>query len=75
MTSTLADRPRLELEDALAALCDADQHAHAAALRLTNRARTEEEADIIREIIAVRNAIRRARDHVAACHPQGRSDT
>lgn len=70
MSATLSDRPRLRLEDALAAISDADDHAHCAALRLTNRARTVEEAEIIQEIIAIRSALRRARNYIAACHPQ-----
>lgn len=73
MSATLSDRPRLSLEDCLAALLAADQHCHAAALRLTNRARTVEEAEIIAEIIAARGDLRRLRDQLAACHPQGRA--
>lgn len=71
MAATAHDRPRLTLEDALGALADADEHARCAALRLTNRARTLEEGEIIEEIIAVRDALRRARAHICHWHPQG----
>lgn len=71
MTATAHDRPRLTLEDALAAIADADEHARCAALRLTNRARTLEEGEIIEEIIAVRDALRRLRSHLSTWHPQG----
>ena len=74
MTALLTDRPRLVLEDALAAVLDADEHAHAAVLRLVNRARTAEEAEIITEMIAVRRALRQARNNIAAYHPQRLED-
>lgn len=71
MTAKATDRPRLQLEDALAAVCEADECARVAALRLTNRARTDEEAEIIQEILGVRIALREVRHYLRSYHPQG----
>jgi hypothetical protein len=70
MTATYADRPRLQLEDAIAALLDADEHARCAYLRLRARARTLDEKEIIEEIGLVREALSRAHHHIVAYHPQ-----
>lgn len=69
MSAMTEDQARLTLEDALAALLDAEEHWRCAALRLTQRMRTQDEADILAEINAGRVALRQASAHLVQWHP------
>lgn len=72
MSATPDDQTRLTLEDALAALLDAEEHWRCAALRLTMRMRTQAEVEILTEINAGRAAMQRARAHLTRWHPNRR---
>ena len=72
MSATPDDQMRLTLEDALAALLDAEEHWRCAALRLMNQMRTQTEVEILTEINAGRVAVQRAKAHLAHWHPNRR---
>lgn len=69
MSATRDDQPRLTLEDAIGALCDADEHLRCVALRITSRMRTEVEFGDLSEINGARRALQRVREHLGRWHP------
>ncbi len=71
MSARSEDAPRLALEDALGALADAQERLRCAALRITQRMRTQEEVEILSEINLSRAALERAKRHLSRWHPQG----
>lgn len=64
-------QPRLDLENALGALADAEERLRCVALRITSRMRTIAEAEEVHEINTARTAVSRARRYLAGQHPQG----
>lgn len=76
MSSTTAeDEQRLIVEDALAAVLDAEERCRCVALRITQRMRTTAEADEAAEINKARMAMRRAQGHLLKLHPNRRGAT
>jgi len=69
MTANSHDAARNEIENAVACIIDADEHLRCAALKLANWARTDLEADVLREIVAARRIIANARRHAVSIHP------
>jgi hypothetical protein len=69
MSATTEDQIRLDLEYVLASLLDAEEHWRCAALRLTQRMRTLDEAEILAELNAGRVAIVNAKTGIAKLHP------
>lgn len=71
MTSSKAAQPKIDLENALGALADAEERLRCVALRITSRMRTIAEAEEVHEINKARTAVGRARRYLAEQHPQG----
>jgi hypothetical protein len=69
MSATAEDQGRLDLEEVLASLLDAEEHWRCAALRLTQRMRTLDEAEILAELNAGRAAVIQAKTNLAKLHP------
>lgn len=69
MSATPEDQIRLDIEEVLASLLDAEEHWRCAALRLTQRMRTLDEAEILGELNAGRVAIVKAKTALAQLHP------
>jgi hypothetical protein len=69
MSATAEDQVRLDLEEVLASLLDAEEHWRCAALRLTQRMRTLDEAEILTELNAGRVAVVNAKTRLAKLHP------
>jgi UDP-glucose 4-epimerase len=63
------DRMRLMLEDILAELANADDHLRVAGLRVFQWARTQEDADVVTELLAARQSVEQARLGIAGLHP------
>ena len=57
------------LENAIGALCKAEDHLDVADTRIANRLRTLDEADDLREIRQAREAIAEAKETLADFHP------
>jgi len=69
MSATTEDQVRLDIEEVLASLLDAEEHWRCAALRLTQRMRTLDEAEILTELNAGRAAVIKAKTGIAKFHP------
>jgi len=69
MSATAEDQVRLDLEEVLASLLDAEEHWPCASLRLTQRMRTLDEAEILTELNAGRAAVIKAKAGIARLHP------
>jgi hypothetical protein len=72
MSATAEDQERLDLEEVLASLLDAEEHWRCAALRLTQRMRTLDESEILAELNAGRVAVVKAKTALAQRHPNHR---
>jgi hypothetical protein len=72
--TTDGDRLRLALDDILAAQCETREHLFVAITRLAQRARTREEAEILRHLIHARTALGRAHQAVTLLHVDGRKE-
>ncbi len=66
--TTDTDRLRLTVENVLANLAEADDSQRVALMRLVQRARTQDEADIITEILTARQAVTRAKTVLMTLH-------
>ena len=69
MSATAEDQVRLDLEEVLASLLDAEEHWRCAALRLTQRMRTLDESEILAELNAGRVAVIKAKTDLVKLHP------
>lgn len=69
MSATAEDQVRLDLEEVLASLLDAEEHWRCAALRLTQRMRTLDESEILAELNAGRVAVITAKTKLVKLHP------
>lgn len=67
-----ADQFRLDLEDVIANLVNAEEHLRVALIRFVQWARTDYELGIIEETIRARQEIRRAQDKLLDSHPNKR---
>lgn len=72
--TTDGDQLRLALDNILAAQCDTREHLFVAITRLAQRARTREEAEILRELIQARTALDRAHHATTLLHVDGRKE-
>lgn len=68
MSARASDQPRLDLEDILALLVQAEDHARVAMLKLSQWARTDEEGDILTEVFETRKTITDATQALAKYH-------
>ena len=66
------DQFRVDLENAMGPLALLDEHLRVAQIKLAQWARTDYEADIIREMIAARQQAAKVRKQLAEMHPNGR---
>ena len=69
-----ADKFRIELENAIAPLTRVEEHLRIAQMKLAQWARTDYEADILREMIAARKEVAKSLDSLVAIHPNGRKE-
>jgi len=65
---------RREIENAMAPLVEVEQHLRIAQTKLGQWARTDLEADILREMIKARRKAASALEQLAAIHPNGRKE-
>lgn len=75
MSATPAQQGLLDVLDELALLVGVDQKIQAVATRITNRAKTLNEADDVKLLIACRGELQRLKAHIASYHPDGRRGT
>jgi len=66
------DALRSELENIIACQKEADDHLRIALVRLAQWAKTQEDQDIIDEVLGARKAVERARRKAASLHPNKR---
>jgi len=66
------DALRVELENIIACQKDADNHLRVALLRLAQWARTDEDKEIIDEVLEARKAVEKARKRAVNLHPNKR---
>ena len=59
------------LDNALAALTEADDHLRCIATNCANRARTDFEQGLANEAMEGRKALARLKEHLASIHPNG----
>jgi uncharacterized protein (DUF3084 family) len=67
-----ADQFRIELENVIGPLTRVEVHLRIAQMKLAQWARTDYEADILREMIAARKETAKALNQLAQIHPNGR---
>jgi hypothetical protein len=72
MSATPAQQALLDTCDELALLTGIDQELQAVATRITNRAKTLNEADDVKLLIACRGELARLKSYIASHHPDGR---
>jgi hypothetical protein len=72
MVARSEDQGRLDVEDALGALGEAQERLRCVALRVTSRMRTLAEAEELVEVNAARAALVRVQGYLVGRHPQGR---
>lgn len=65
-------RKRREIEQILAPLADADDRLGPVLTRMVQRARTEDEAQDIQELLTVRRKLQIAKKRIVELHPDGR---
>jgi hypothetical protein len=73
MSARSEEQGRLDIEDALGALGDAQERLRCVALRVTSRMRTVAEAEELVEVNAARAALTRVQGFLVGRHPQGRT--
>ena len=66
------DALRIELENIIACHKDADDHLRIALLRLAQWARTDEDREIIDEVLEARKAVGKAHKRTVSLHPNKR---
>ena len=72
--STTEFQKRREIEQILAPLADADERLGPVLTRMVQRARTEDEANDIQELLTVRRKLQIAKKRIAELHPNGKQD-
>lgn len=72
-SATLSDRPRLDLEDAIAALTEVQDTLQCVAMRLAHRLRDADDAQHLTDVNAARLAAGRAKAALARQHPNRRT--